>query len=438
MSLAALSKVLAATLHPVLEDEAPIGTVHHWATGDHKKVAPHQWVPTRPGAGDDAKASDQAKHDKPKHGLPPFKPHKHSGQKPLPFKAAAPAAAKGTEDETDESRLPGAEDPWIPKAKDLPESTAAEYSRGGVYKPERAALHTKILEARLNKVAPPPEGKRPVAVLLMGIPASGKSGIRKSLIGDGEDFVVVDPDEIKEDLPEYQKAIDQRARNASSIVHEESSSIASRLKRETVKSGRSIVIDGTGRAVESYEESLRHLKKNGYDVHLLMAHCDTETAVKRAEERGKATGRWLDPSFIRGLNPTVPRNFRRLARQVDNFALYDTNGFPPKALWTKSAGAETVHDESAVEAFRQIGKSSKPDAAKPSAPKQEGFSPVFAAHAHLRFVVENAGQKEPVLSPDEILKRAGKAKAPRLPKGTPFVKDRGITEPTPDDAHFKD
>jgi hypothetical protein len=39
-------RVLAERLEQLIEvDSVPIGTVHHWDSGDHKKTAPGKWVP---------------------------------------------------------------------------------------------------------------------------------------------------------------------------------------------------------------------------------------------------------------------------------------------------------------------------------------------------------------------------------------------------------
>lgn len=395
---------LAENLSRLTEAAAPVGTVHKWSSGLVRKTSAKTWEPVH-GPGEKGAPSSDAPA-KPAHDKPPAedsKPaaHPHALPKPLP------GPGKG---------------PWKETAEGLPADTRELHYQNGRPKPERQKLHDEIIKKRL---APPPPGpsKRPVAVLMMGLTASGKSSIVQGVVGDGSAFVNVDPDAIKDDLPEFHEALSQRARNAAFLVHKESADVAARLKKEAVKSRRNVVIDGTGRDGAAYEETLKHLKKGNYEVHLMMAHCDTETAVDRAKERAEKTGRWVPPEVIRKMPREVHANFQRIAKLVDNVSLFDTNGFPPKQVWSKANGVETTHDADLYKAFR--AKTSKGP---------------FEAH-HLRFLAlseedegDSTGPKPAAIPADEVVQRALRGLRKPDDRAKKYGEGQGIKEPEADDA----
>jgi hypothetical protein len=57
--------------------------------------------------------------------------------------------------------------------------TVDQHKVKGQYTPERTALHNKIIEEMLNPTADVPAGETPTATFLLGLPASGKSGVLK-------------------------------------------------------------------------------------------------------------------------------------------------------------------------------------------------------------------------------------------------------------------
>jgi predicted ABC-type ATPase len=369
-----------------------------------------------------------AKHSSstaPKPSYPAPKPWKPPPPKP-PF-----VFAKGTPEEVKvplkaspfPGEVPTGGKPWIEKAKGLPENTLQTYRREGRLDPERKRLWDAIIESRLSAVEPTPADKKPVAVLMMGLTASGKSSIAKGIVGDGSDFVMVDPDALKDDLPEYKQALDQHARNAAFLVHHESAELASRLKKEAVKSRRSLVVDGTGRDGPAYAETVRHLKKAGYDIHLFMAACDTEKAVTRAKERAEQTGRWVPPGLIRQMPEEVHPNFLWIAGLVDNAALYNTNDFPPKKLWTKTAGTETIHDAEDYKTFQADAKD-----------VEEGLT-IAISRMYSILMEDDAKPTEPAMDPEAVQDRAWGALQQKEPKGTArFKAGEGLKMPEPGDG----
>lgn len=184
-----------------------------------------------------------------------------------------------------------------------------------VYTDERAALHDKIIADFFKGKSEPDlaEGEKPIAFFMAGGAASGKSSIRAqehfdslpkkpdgssptpeevgafldNLDGDAmTNTIVVNPDLIKEQLPEYKQLADSGSLYAATGVHEESSDLAKRLQAEAMERGFHVVIDGTGDSGEDkMGGKLKAANESGFDVRVAVVSISTEDAMVRAWDR---------------------------------------------------------------------------------------------------------------------------------------------------------
>jgi predicted ABC-type ATPase len=158
-----------------------------------------------------------------------------------------------------------------------------------------------------------PSGERPVALMMAGGTASGKSTAlahedNRQIIQ--QDAVHIDPDEIKAMLPEYSQLVAQGSRHAAQAVHEESSQIAGRVRAEAVKRRLNIVLDGTGDSDPGKTaQKIKQLSDSGYDVHMLYVNAPTNVAIANAAQRAGRTGRWVPESEIRRQHKNVSARF---------------------------------------------------------------------------------------------------------------------------------
>lgn len=170
----------------------------------------------------------------------------------------------------------------------------------GHYTPERTALHEEIVGRMLNPKAAAPQGQRPVAFLLMGPPAAGKTTagapMSKRL---GVEFTVINPDDAKAALPEYE------GWNAA-ILHEESSYITEDLVYgRAVAARHNLQFDLTGKNDEKLARQADTLAELGYDIHVVHVKLPSEKAAYRAWNRFRkgafATegepGRFVEPEY---------------------------------------------------------------------------------------------------------------------------------------------
>lgn len=163
----------------------------------------------------------------------------------------------------------------------------------GEYTPERAKIHEAIVASMMNPKAVPEAGQKPHAMIFMGRPASGKtSALQPAAKELGVEFTVINADDVKEKLPEY------NGRNAG-VVHEESSDIAERqLFRKALESGHHIMLDVTGGNVKKLQKWVEDFHGLGYEISIMMAELPVEECCARAVNRFRHTGRFVPPNYI--------------------------------------------------------------------------------------------------------------------------------------------
>lgn len=259
---------------------------------------------------------------------------------------------------------------WIEHAEGLPSSTFLahfeedptqaslpdEYDR--MRPTERRRRLHRLIERQFHRDnvsgrASVPADQAPVAVLTMGVPASGKSTAVKRMVSLKE-FVHIDQDQIKEYIPEYQNALMQRARNAANLVQTESSYLADQFRDRAIEDRMNFVFEGVGRDPEYYMDLIGHLRESGYRIQLVFPHVeDVEGAIQTSTERAEKSGRWVSPDYIRHVAPLVPKNFMALKDLVDDFAVFDGDQEPRPLAWALVNGQEVVPDPKVKERIEQ-------------------------------------------------------------------------------------
>jgi predicted ABC-type ATPase len=222
------------------------------------------------------------------------------------------------------------------------EQTIDQHKEGEGYSAKRAQLHTKIFEHFLSpervKAAIPADGEKPTFTILGGRGGSGKSWF-KGKVYDGDKAIVLDADEIKGMLPEYE------GWNAHT-VHEESSDILKNLIKASRKLGLNVVLDGTLNTSQSAIQKVKEFKDSGYRIEAHYMHLPRQEAAKRAVSRflGK-TNRYV-PTDVVLANRNNEANFDEVRKHADKWSFRDNNvehGQEPKLI---SEGASGESDES--------------------------------------------------------------------------------------------
>lgn len=231
---------------------------------------------------------------------------------------------------------------WVDKLEHLPEDTSEHWKQmgNGEYPPERKKLHEKIIASYLDHVLVPRPGVPKEALFMAGGTAAGKSTILNLLMDKDtqKNFVVVDPDSIKEHIPEYQEATGKSAKNAAFMVHEESSDIADEIKRRALEQGKHIIVDGTLKNFKKYHSMMEDMKKKGYKLNIIMVDTDVSIAKQSAASRAERTGRHVPHDIIEDIYPKARASFLKLKDMADDYQVYDRRGESPSLVWDKKNG----------------------------------------------------------------------------------------------------
>lgn len=198
---------------------------------------------------------------------------------------------------------------------------------------------------------------KPLVVMMMGGPASGKSTLLESKFnGKPKGFVVIDPDDIKSRLPEFQFGLGTGIKEIAGIVHTNSSRIAKEITTRARRMGLNVIVDGTGSDYSIYSDLANKFNARGYNIQLLAQHVPEEVGVKRAVLRAEMPvsmggGRFVPLKFIEEAYQNVPRNFLPMSKLVDSASLNDNvNG---KMIMEFEKGKQTFKDPEADSQYRR-------------------------------------------------------------------------------------
>ena len=242
-------------------------------------------------------------------------------------------------------------------------TTSEHYAPDGVFSPERAGLHNKIVDDYLH-AGLATGGEEQTLYFMGGGPASGKSSMVEALknprLGPGRKNLFIDSDEIKKFLPEYESMIAIRDPGAAAFVHGESSVISKRILNEGAqRRARSITLDGVGdRGIDDIAQKIKAARDAGYKIEANYATLDTNLAVKLAKNRARETGRVVPESYVRSAHADVSASFFDAveARLFDVANLYDTSiQGKPKLIFRMVNGKGEILDEDLLKKFLAKG-----------------------------------------------------------------------------------
>ena len=212
----------------------------------------------------------------------------------------------------------------------LPQTKSSNIDSNGNYTKERQKLHTEIINKFKKDVVCIKKGK-PIAVLMGGSPASGKSTFLKKyrpyLLSDS--LFKVDADEIRAELPEY------KGWNATQ-THEETGNIVDVLisdKNVGIPCKFDFVFDGTMSSTKRYKTLINILRKEGYDIYIVfMGNIPKDVIKGRALERYKKSGRFVPMFVIEDFYANGEKNLKELKSMVDGYIVVDGSSYDYKII----------------------------------------------------------------------------------------------------------
>ena len=160
--------------------------------------------------------------------------------------------------------------------------------------------------------------KEKKAIIMMGAPAAGKSSIAEE-IARKQRMAIVDADEIKKTLPEYEGGVGANA------VHKESKELAHVLLDRQSSQGKNIIIPRVGEDVDSFAFETKMLKEKGYTVELMYMNVEPNKSIMRMVNRFIQTGRIIKLSYVKGIGNKPQLVYNKLKGKYNGYAEIDNN-----------------------------------------------------------------------------------------------------------------
>lgn len=224
--------------------------------------------------------------------------------------------------------------------------------KNGDWTPERKKLHREIIDSFISK------GKRKSGkvYILGGATANGKSSLLETgTLKHPRGIVRMNPDEVKEMLPEYRILKAQKIQGAATFTHEESSFLTKEIIKEAVAQKKDFLVDAIGGGdFDKYNAKIATYKQAGNYVKADYVTLDTDMSLKLAELRYQKTGRFVPPKIIVEKNIEISKLVPRFIEEntFDELNLWDTNiKNSPRLILTKKDGNLTVFDQELYKQF---------------------------------------------------------------------------------------
>jgi predicted ABC-type ATPase len=209
----------------------------------------------------------------------------------------------------------------------------------GSYTLERSLVHERIVAEFINEKSvrqySPEPGENPTLTILGGRGGSGKSWLTsKDGPIDTSRAMVIDNDEVKSKLPEYE------GWNAAQL-HEEASDIVALIDSRAAALGLNVVLDGTLKSSSILErvKVYQAPEDSEYEMEGFYMYASPETAATRALNRfskgGTFTGRFVPPEVILS-NTKNEINFDSMTPSFRRWAVYDNEGEGKPKLFQSS------------------------------------------------------------------------------------------------------
>ena len=204
----------------------------------------------------------------------------------------------------------------------LPQTKKSHYNKTTEkYSPKRQKLHREIINKFKGDLVCI-ESDEPIAILMGGSPASGKSTFLKKYAPYllKEELLRIDADEVRAMLPEY------KGWNASATHNETQDIVKTLLSDRTigVPCKYDLIFDGTMTSPKKYLDLIKLLKKIGYKVFVVFIDkVPKDVIMKRAMDRYKKSGRFVPPFVIEEFFESGKDSLAKVKSKVDGYMIVD-------------------------------------------------------------------------------------------------------------------
>lgn len=215
--------------------------------------------------------------------------------------------------------------PEVAAVRALPKMNTAD-----IQTPERQKLRSEVLEQLYQRGSYSSEthdytgeiAQERRADIVIGAPAAGKSSVLVDPLSEQHKSRVIDSDDAKRLLPEYDDG------KGAGNVHRESSMIRDVLKQRAIARGENIVWPTVGDKLDKLLRDIQNFRDNGYSVYLHLNELSASKATGRALGRYLSTGRFVDPEVVLKVGDKPTQNYNYIRQQeglIDGYSHYSND-----------------------------------------------------------------------------------------------------------------
>lgn len=162
--------------------------------------------------------------------------------------------------------------------------------------------------------------------IVIGLPASGKSSVIVDRLSEQFHSRLIDSDEAKKLIPEFNDGW------GASVVHAESKIIEDTMLHKAIRNHDNIVYPKVGSKFNELANVIKKAKDFGYTVNVHFMDLDREIALGRMINRFIEKGRFLqleivDKYFDSNGNSLIAQNYEKLKKEeiIDGYSKWDNN-----------------------------------------------------------------------------------------------------------------
>lgn len=198
-----------------------------------------------------------------------------------------------------------------------------DYTYHRKYTAERVKVQDDIIDGLIVGKHLCAHEMMPWVIFTAGAMGAGKGYVMKWMNKNGhlplQDVVIVDPDQIRQLLPEWEAYVKHDAESAGDKTQKEAGCIAEILGYLALRNRKHVIFDGSLRDYAWYKGYFRKLREHFPGIRIMIIHieADRDEVLRRAEERGKRTGRMVPKETLLQSMEAVPKSVRKLAEHAD-------------------------------------------------------------------------------------------------------------------------
>jgi len=238
-----------------------------------------------------------------------------------------------------------------------------DYSYHPIYSHKRQLLQDRLIRDVVCGSREPLAD--PWIIFTAGAMGAGKSFSLNWMSQNGffplEDLSVLDPDEFKKSLPEWQGYVNANPLSAGALTHLESGFLVEIAQEALLQRKSNIQVDGSLRDWRWYQNVFKAIKKQypSYHIAIMYIYAEKKVVYERVKKRAKITGREVPLETLNASIEQVPLSVQKLREHCDFVAYVDNSDTPrltrlydkehpggyDNPCWSQVKGLFPVHSE---------------------------------------------------------------------------------------------